>query len=46
MNKNNDKQKSQKSKDNSDLSSILRENIRYSLKLIRELLNKFDEFGI
>ena len=27
-------------------NSILRENIRYSLKLIKELLNKFDEFGI
>ena len=27
-------------------NSVLRENIRYSLKLIREFLNKFDEFGI
>jgi len=30
----------------SDLNSILRENIRYSLKFIKEFLNKFDEFGI
>ena len=27
-------------------NSILRENIGYSLKLIEEFLNKFDEFGI
>ena len=27
-------------------NSILRENIRYSLKLIKEFLNRFDEFGI
>ena len=27
-------------------NSILRENSGYSLKLIKELLNKFDEFGI
>ena len=27
-------------------NSTLRENKVYSLKLIRELLNKFDEFGI
>ena len=27
-------------------NSVLRENIRYSFKLIREFLNRFDEFGI
>jgi len=27
-------------------NSILRENIRYSSKLIKEFLNKFNEFGI